>query len=107
MSDLLLHVDVQRSESSVVVGLRGELDISTAATADSALQDLAREHPLPSRVTIDAEHLTFVDAAGLTPLVATLRRLPQGTLRIRNARPQIVRVLRLLDLAAAFGVDGA
>jgi anti-anti-sigma factor len=98
-------VSLLRTPAAAVVRLSGELDIGTAGFVDATLRQLTGERPPPQRVIIDAEQLTFVDAGGLAPLLAALRSLPPGTLRMRNARPSVVRVLRVLDLATTFGLD--
>ena len=61
--------------------------------------------PPVRRIVVDADQLAFVDASGLAPLLAARRRLGEGSLRLRHARPPVLRVLRLLDLATVFGLD--
>jgi anti-anti-sigma factor len=100
-----LNVSVARTGSTVVVRLQGELDVATANHLDQVLRDLLTAADRPQRIVVDAEELAFLDASGLHPLLAVRRQLGDGSLRLRHARPPVLRVLRLLDLAAVFGLD--
>ncbi|MET8809840.1 STAS domain-containing protein [Streptomyces sp. NPDC004546] len=94
---------------SMLVRLSGELDIATGPAVDSALDFcLSLEHS--HGVTLDAAGLTFIDAAGLRPLIRahTLGRRRGQWLRIQPASTALRRVLtltrhthRLLDCTAA------
>lgn len=99
-----LHVSVVRSGANAMIRLEGELDVATAGRLDEVLRDITDEGTAP-RIIVDAEQLTFIDASGLGPLLAARRRLGDSSLRLRNVRPPVLRVLRLLDLATAFGLD--
>ncbi|GAA3834442.1 STAS domain-containing protein [Streptomyces chiangmaiensis] len=94
---------------SMLVRLSGELDIATSPAVNNALDFcLSLDHS--HGVTLDAAEVTFIDAAGLRPLVeahALSRRRGQW-LRIAPASDALRRVLtltrhthRLLDCMAA------
>ena len=105
-SAVTLRISVVREGTSAVVRLEGELDLATAGSIDVALHELeVGDAPPPQLIVIDAEHLTFLDAAGLNPLLSALQRWPPGTLRMRNVRRPVLLVLRLLGLAESFGLD--
>lgn len=102
----LLRVAVERSSDAAVIRLDGELDCATAPDLDAALSRLLRDTAPPRRILVDADRLSFVDVSGLAPLVSAAHRLPAGSsLQLRNARRQVVRVIRLLDLADQLGLD--
>jgi anti-anti-sigma factor len=102
----LLQVSVERSGDAAVIRLDGELDCATAPQLASAIGGLLRQQAPPRRLLVDADRLSFVDVSGLTPLVEASHRLPAGTsLQLRNARRQVVRVIRLLNLADQLGLD--
>ena len=101
-----LRVSVLHSGDSAIVRLDGELDVATAEQLEKVLDELTATDPRPRLLVVDAEQLSFMDAAGLNPLLAAHRRLPTGSVRLYNARPAVARVLRLLDLADAFGLSG-
>ncbi|MGW3247444.1 STAS domain-containing protein [Streptomyces sp. NPDC001070] len=98
---------------SMLVRLSGELDIAGAPAVNSALDFcLSLDHS--HGVTLDAADLTFVDAAGLRPLVEahTLSRRRGQWLRIAPVSAALRRVVvltrhthRLLDCTAAGEVD--
>jgi anti-anti-sigma factor len=98
-----LRVSVSRSAGHTTVRLDGELDCATAPELHDVLVDVARES---ARVVVDAAGLDFVDVAGLRPLLALRQQLGPGSVHLRNAKRQIVRVIRLLDLADDLGLDG-
>jgi anti-anti-sigma factor len=99
----LLRVSVVLDGDSAIIGLDGELDVASQSVLADALRDVERHGP--RRLVVDAERLTFLDAAGLHPLLAVQERMPAATVQLRNVQPQIRRMLRILDLASAFGVD--
>jgi anti-anti-sigma factor len=102
----LLRVSVEHSGDSAVVRLDGELDCATAPQVEATLAELQLSPTPPRRIYVDADRLTFIDVSGLTPLLHAVRRLPaDGHLQLRNARRQVVRVVRLLDLADDLGLD--
>lgn len=98
---------------SMLVRLSGELDIATGPAVKSALDFcLSLDHS--HGVTLDAADLTFIDAAGLRPLVAahTLSRRRGQWLRITlmsAALRQVVTLTRhthrLLECTAAVQGD--
>lgn len=101
----LLRVSVERSDDAAVVRLDGELDCATAPDVERVLSEILMSEQPPRRIYVDADRLAFVDVSGLAPLVQASRRLPDGELQLRNARRQVVRVIRLLDLADELGLD--
>ena len=102
----VLRLTSLRSGSTLVLRVAGELDLATAGQLDAALDDLLDHgRPQPERFIVDAEQLTFMDAAGLAPLLTAADRLTPGAMRMRNVRPPVLRVILLLDLTDTFGVE--
>jgi anti-anti-sigma factor len=93
-----------RSGDTAVIRLDGELDCSTAPQLEATVDEIIAAEA-PQRVLVDADRLTFIDVSGLAPLLKAGRRLGDGRLQLRNPRRQVVRVIRLLDLADELGVD--
>jgi len=105
LSSPLLRVTVERSADAAVVRLDGELDCATAPQVERALAEVLTSEQPPRRIYVDADRLAFIDVSGLAPLVHAAHRLPEGELQLRNARRQVIRVIRLLDLADRLGLD--
>ena len=102
----LLRVSAVRTGDTAVIRLDGELDCATAGQVDAALAEVLDQGQPPARLLVDAERLTFVDVSGLAPLIRARHRLPRGvSMQLRNPRRQVVRVIRLLDLAEVLGLD--
>jgi anti-sigma B factor antagonist len=102
----LLRISVERAGDTAHIGLDGELDCSTAGQLDAALRRLLAERPPPRRFLVNAERLSFADVSGLAPLVRAAHKMPAGgTLQLRNAQRQVIRVIRLLSLADELGLD--
>lgn len=101
----LLHVGVERSGDAAIVRLDGELDCATAPQVERVFAELLASDRPPRRVYVDADRLAFADVSGLAPLLEAAHRLPHGDLQVRNARRQLIRVIRLLDLAEQLGLD--
>ena len=97
-----LSIDVSQGDP-VVVGLRGELDIATAAAVREALlSTLASVDGTP--VALDTSGLTFVDSTGLGVLLMGARRFAADgkTLRLRPPSHALDRVIKLTGVEAAF-----
>jgi anti-anti-sigma factor len=106
LSPPLLQVSVARSGDAATIRLDGELDIATAGQVEEAIGCLLESDPPPRRIVVDADRLAFVDASGLAPIARAAHRLPGGgSIQLRNAPRQVVRVVRLLDLADQLGLD--
>ena len=101
----LLRVSVECSDDAAVVRLDGELDCATAPELERAMEQILASDRRPRRIYVDADRLAFADVSGLAPLVHAAHRLRHGELQVRNARRQVIRVIRLLDLADQLGLD--
>lgn len=89
---------------AVVVGLSGEIDIATAASAREALDEAARSG---RDVLVDLREVTFMGAAGLGALVHARDALDRDGHRLTLCSPSalIARVLDVSGLAEAFIVS--
>ena len=102
----VLRVSLVRTGDTAVIALDGELDCATASQVDDAVNKVLRSGKPPGRLLVDAERLDFVDVSGLAPLIRARHQLPATAhLQLRNARRQVVRVVRLLDLGEVLGLD--
>jgi anti-sigma B factor antagonist len=87
------------------VAIRGDTDIQSApGLREELLRVIRRRGP---QVVIDLGGVTFLDCAGLGVLVATRRRalLEGGWVRLVRVPPQARRMISLLNLDRAFGLD--
>ena len=67
-----LSISVQRTPSEAVVGLTGEIDLSTAPRLSNTVAELLVE--APARVVLDMAGVTFCDSQGLGTLVVLSRK---------------------------------
>lgn len=83
---------------SVLVSLTGELDLASAAVIGPMLDVLVKQ---PQQLVIDVSAVTFVDCAGLSPLLRAERDATrrQGGLRLRGHCPALSRLTGLMDHA--------
>jgi len=81
---------------TTVLSLHGELDLATAPHLTRRLRVL---NVLPGPIQVDLSGLTFVDCAGVRPLLEARRAL-----RCVDARPAIRDALRMM--AAGELIDG-
>lgn len=81
-----------------VVGLHGELDLSTAAEAYAYIRDTIDRSDMP--VTIDVAGLAFCGAEGLGVLAraADYARREGHPLRMTSVRPPLRRIIRITGL---------
>jgi anti-anti-sigma factor len=99
-----LRVAVARSGETALIRLDGELDCASALELEALLRELHRGRDAPTRIVFDAEHLMFVDVAGIRPLVQAAHALP-GAVSLRNASPKVLQVVRLLQYDELLGID--
>lgn len=94
----LFEIDVTEKEDTVVIRIKGELDLSESPRLKHALGKA--EAGQAGRVLLDLEELTFIDAAGLSALVAASHRSESngGRLRFTRGRGNVARLFRLTDL---------
>jgi anti-sigma B factor antagonist len=98
------HVVVIRTDSGVVVGVEGELDLSTAPQLRDELVALAEEGQ--TRVVLDLTRLSFIDSTGLSVLVMALNRsrADSGSVVIRNPSQSVLRILEITGLVSVFTI---
>ena len=85
---------------SVTVHLNGELDLLTAPSVlDELLTYAAVAHA--HEIVVDLCDVTFMDCAGLKPLIAAKNMLNQRgrQLRLRHVPPNVARLIRAAGLA--------
>ncbi len=103
-----LRVSLLDSGRSALVLVAGELDLATSGLLQAVLDDVlrARRTPRVGRLVLDMGGVTFVDVAGLSPILharAVLARR-DGLLEIREPTLPLRRVLRVLALDDLLGV---
>lgn len=88
-----------RDNGSVVVGVIGELDCSTADVLGQRLDDLLDDQGNLS-VVLDLEDMTFVDSSGLSVFVTAFRHLRErgGDLRFRRPSASTRKVFEITGL---------
>ena len=91
----------------MVVTVRGELDIATAAALRDAVLRLLQDEEEPPDLVVDGSGLTFVDSSGLAVLLMASRRWNDAGKRIalRNPSPTLVRLVDLTGVRRAFEMD--
>ena len=100
-----LIVSVQRTPSEVVVGLAGEIDLSTAPRLSATVTELLSESP--ARVVLDLGGVTFCDSQGLGTLVVLSRKasLAHSCLVLTNVGDFLLRVLDITGLRPALMIS--
>jgi anti-sigma B factor antagonist len=85
----------QVGEVSTVVGLRGELDVSTVPKVEQALRQL--EGDGAAVIVIDLRGLTFLDSSGLRLILDADSRARKDNRRLLVVRgnPEVQRVFRV------------
>ena len=100
-------IAVRRDNGRVVVDVRGEVDVTGAATLGDVLRDLAAEgvHDL----VLDLSAVTFLDSTGLSVLVAARNRCraQEGEVTLCEPSPAAWKVLAIAGLDRLFPVEPA
>lgn len=89
-----------------VVPVRGDLDIATAPRLRQVLVETQASNP-GGKLVVDLSRVTFMDASGLSVLVAALKRahLRGGELILRDPPPRIEQMLEITKLATVFHLE--
>ena len=107
MDDRGLKVSVDFASEKAgwpTVRAAGEVDIQTSPALEEQLRSvLDQGHP---SVFVDLGDVTFLDSTGLSVLVSGLKRcqIAGGELRLVSPRPNVLKVLEITGLTAAFQV---
>ena len=99
-----LLIDETERGSAIVLRLRGELDLRSAATLRLRLAEVVRR--CDADVVLDLEGVTFIDSTGLAAMLNALRRLTRAGRRLMLVCPDgpVLRILRLTRLDGTFAV---
>ncbi len=97
---------IRQNEDRVLVALRGELDVTDAASAAVALSALAARD---CEIIVDLAGLEYIDSSGLAALVLARRHARQagGDLLLAAPQQQVLRLLTLTRLIEVFGVHAS
>ncbi|MGH4031204.1 STAS domain-containing protein [Actinomycetota bacterium Odt1-20B] len=98
---------VRGDQETLVVEVRGELDILAATRLSPQLEHLAQE-PYP-RLVLDLRPVSFVDCSGLSLLMRVRHHVAarDGELTLVIDRPFFRRILRLAGLSGVFVIRGS
>jgi anti-anti-sigma factor len=92
-------VDVDDA-GTMIVSLRGELDLSTLAPIVAKVDPMLAE--TPKRLIVDASELRFGDSSALALWVRWAGRVPE--FELRNPSPMLRKVIWAMGLADALGL---
>lgn len=95
---MALAIEVADSGTTSTVALAGELDLSTAARLQTAIDELVAQGR--HRLVVDLTGLTFCDSTGLTTFVRGNRDCSAkgGWLRLSGAQGHVERVIGISGL---------
>jgi len=94
----LFELQIDREGSSVILTLRGELDLATAALLESTLLKLEAEDV--GEMVLDLSQLEFCDSSGLQVILqaATRDRQNGNRLSLLKGGPEVQRLFQLTSL---------
>ncbi len=81
-----LSIHVYWHDATATMTIAGELDCATAPVLSERLATTLAQQP--QRLVLDLAHLTFIDCAGLAPILRARRALsPSAALVLRSVTP--------------------
>jgi anti-sigma B factor antagonist len=97
-----LVIDTTTEEDTVILALRGELDLTSAPQFEQEVLAAAARNP--RRMVIDLSGLEFMDSTGLRALLIARERAQENghELALRRGPRQVQRVLELTKTLEAF-----
>lgn len=100
----LFAIDAAKEGGAFVIRVNGELDLFECPRLERALREAEASHAI--RILLDLEELTFIDAAGLSVLVAAWHRsvADSNRLQVTRGKGSVAGMLRLtaLDMVLPF-----
>ena len=100
-----LAIECNEDAHSIVLVLRGEVDLGSVTQLEHALVDaVSRER---SRIVIDLAEVEFIDSMGLAALYHAQRHADENghSLILRHAPRQARKLFELVGVAGAFVTD--
>ena len=106
---MALSIDLKHGsdDRSVLVRLKGDLDVEGARTAREGLSGLLKAGRVD--LTINLDRVGFLDSSGLAALISALRRARErgGDVRVETTNRRIRRVFEVTALAQVFKLQPA
>lgn len=87
-------------DGSIVLAVRGELDVSSAADVRPEVTAAVAESP--TRIVFDLSGLHFMDSSGLAILLVAAKSVPVS---LRHPSPAIVRLVELTGLSGVLPIE--
>src|SRR5688572_29944897 len=99
-----LELDTSMDGTEAVVSLRGELDVTTAQLVRETLEQLRTDGV--NEITMDLEHLEFMDSTGLAVFLGAMKRLrgDGGDMVLAKPNGRVSRTLVTTGLDRAFRI---
>ncbi|HTL34828.1 MAG TPA: STAS domain-containing protein [Kofleriaceae bacterium] len=96
--------DVQRSDKTTTLAVRGSLDINTAPHVSDEVERIVNEKP--KSVVVDLSGLDLIDSSGVAALVKLYKgvRSAGGMITISGARDQPLAIFKLLRMDKVFNL---
>lgn len=96
-TDMLL--ETQKINNSLVVKVKGELDLLTAETFRN-LVERAINREKTQNLILDMEQVDFIDSSGLGVILGRYRRIREqgGNMAIVGVKPHVKRILELAGI---------
>jgi anti-sigma B factor antagonist len=98
-----LHLEIEHHPACVLLILRGELELSTAAQLREAFVQVGQAN---RHIIVDLQRVQFIDSAGLGILVGGLKRARSsgGDLELICTSPDLLRTLKMTGLDKIFTI---
>ena len=85
----------------LMLAMAGEVDLATAPQLRSLLEEA--DHETTREVVLDLSDVTYMDCAGLPPMLAARARLGDR-FWLSGVQPPVTRLLQLTGLSEAFAI---
>lgn len=99
-----MEIKQRTTKDAVIVGLSGEVDMSTSPAARRVFLDLVEKKP--NKIVVDLSQVTYIDSSGLATLVECFQNTRKygGKLRLFGLNDNIKDVFSLARLDTIFDI---
>ena len=99
-----MNILKQKEGSALTIGLEGRLDTVTAPQLEG---ELRTDLDGVTELILDLKDLDYISSAGLRVLLSTQKTMNrQGSMTIRNVKPEIMEIFDVTGLVDILSIEG-
>ena len=92
-----MTIEIKRNAEEITVEVAGRLDTITAPALEKAVNEDIKD---TDKLVLDLNALEYISSAGLRVLLGAQKKMQKnGSMKVRNVRPEIMEILEMTGFA--------